>query len=47
MEIVYVIGVVILGAALVYGTTRYRRRNDPARQAGEKVVEERYKRNDN
>lgn len=47
MELAYVIGAALLLVILIYGVNRYRSRQDPVRQQSERIVEERYKRNDN
>lgn len=47
MELAYIIGAVLLLVVLIFGVNRYRSRNDPVRQQSERIVEDRYKRNDN
>jgi hypothetical protein len=45
-EIVFGIGVVVLLLALVYGVAQYRRRNKAAVRQGDKVVADRYRKDD-
>lgn len=45
-EIVFGIGVVVLLFALIYGVAQYRRRNKAAVRQGEKVVADRYRKDD-
>jgi hypothetical protein len=46
MEAVYLLGALILLAALIYGTLQYHYRNRAASEAGDETVRERYRRNE-
>ena len=46
MEAIFFIGAFILLTALIYGALSYRYRNRTAQRAGEKIVSERYRRNE-
>jgi hypothetical protein len=45
-EVIFGIGVVVLLFALVYGVAQYRRRDKAAVRQGDKVVADRYRKDD-
>lgn len=45
-EMIYGVGALILLTALIYGVLQYRYRNRAAVKCGDKIVEERYRRDE-
>jgi len=45
-ELFYGVGALVLLGALIYGTIQYRTRRGPAQERGERIVKERYRKDE-